>query len=146
MPNDIPSAFTLAAKSAASGLVPYAALKDVLEAAGKVTYEEQLGYSIVHVTKDGKPATDLKSAAFVSMPHVLARGNDKAVAGAMKQAGFTKDGLCKGRNSIEERQKEAARLGTKLWSMFGAAPAPKAKAAPKVKAPEVAPVEATTEA
>jgi hypothetical protein len=140
---DIPSAFMAAVKEANSGIVPFKTFGTVLADAGKVTYEEQLGYSIVHIKADGKPATDLKSCAFVSMPHVIARGNDKRLTVPMKTAGFTKEGLCKGRNDIAARQAEAARLAGLLWGMFGTAPAPKAKVA---KAPAVvqAPEEVAT--
>jgi hypothetical protein len=141
---DIPSSYVQAVKESASVLVPFATLGPVLEAAGKVTYEEQLGYSVVHLGKDGKYVADLKACAFVAMPHVIARGNDKGLASIMKQAGFTKEGLCKGRNEVVARQAEAARLGAKLWSMFGTKPVPKAPKAPKAKV-EVPAEEATAQ-
>ncbi len=141
---DIPSSYVQAVKEAGNVLVPFATFGTILADAGKVTYEEQLGYSIVHITKDGKPATDLKACAFVAMPHVITRGNDKKLSTGMKQAGFTKEGLCKGRNDVAARQAESARLAGKLWTMFGTAPAPKGKA-PKA-APAVQPTEEVTAA
>lgn len=132
---DIPGAYMQAVKDGKSPLVPYAKLEQALKDAGKTTYEEQLGYSIVHITKDGKHATSLKNTEFVAMPHVIARGNDKGLAPIMKKAGFVKDGLCKGRNEVENRKKEAARLAGMLWEMAGTTKVTKTKVAPAAEAP-----------
>lgn len=141
MSKDIPSSYTQEVKRTGNVLVRYSTLAPTILEAGKASYEEQLGYSIIHLTAKGNHTTSLANCEWVAMPHVIARGNDKAVAAQMKQAGFTKEGLCKGRNTVEERQKEAVRLGAKLWSMFGTpAPEKKAKvqkAAVKVEAPAV---------
>ena len=101
-----------------NALVPFEAMKAAF--ATMPTYQEQLGYSIVHMRADGTAATSLANVATVSMPHVLARGDGGApLAARMKSAGFVKDGLCKNRTDVTARQTEAKALATKLWATFG---------------------------
>ena len=101
-------------------VVPLEAISESLKAAGKSTFEEIVGYSIVLCTSEGKLAGKIGEDLLAFMPHVIARGDaTKEAATMMHKAGFINDGFCKGRPSLELRLKEAQVLLDRLISAGG---------------------------